>query len=77
MRRTMLKLIDRIPMSILVTLAVLFAIVPIGAPHLWEKLGMLFNGSLSRPIDIFDLFMHGTPAVLLGIRLLSGNAQRG
>ena len=49
----MLKLIDKIPMSLLVTLAVILAIVPFGAPHLWEKLGMLFSGTLSRPIDIF------------------------
>jgi hypothetical protein len=30
---------------------------------------MLFDGSLSRPIDIFDLFYHLAPMVLLGIRL--------
>jgi len=66
----MLKMIDRIPISLLVTLAVLLALMPLGAPHLWEKLGMLFDGTLSRPIDIFDLFMHGTPLVLLLIRLL-------
>ncbi len=66
----MLKLIDKIPLSLLVTLAVMFAIVPLGKPHLWEKLGMLFDGTLSRPIDIFDLFMHGAPMVLLLIRLV-------
>ena len=66
----MLKFIDKIPLSLLVTLAVLFAIVPLGKPHLWEKLGMLFDGTLSRPIDIFDLFMHGAPSVLLIIRLI-------
>ena len=65
----MLKLIDKIPLSLLVVLAIMFAIVPIGKPHLWEKLGMLFDGTLSRPIDIFDLFMHGAPMVLLLIRL--------
>jgi hypothetical protein len=34
-----------------------------------EKLRMLFQGTLSRPIDIFDLFYHLAPLVLLGIRL--------
>ena len=29
---------------------------------------MLFDGSLSKPIDIFDLVMHGTPWVLLGLK---------
>jgi hypothetical protein len=34
-----------------------------------EKLRMLSQGTLSRPIDIFDLFYHLAPMVLLGIRL--------
>lgn len=34
-------------------------------PHIVEKLTMLFNGELAKPIDIFDLFLHGTPWVLL------------
>jgi hypothetical protein len=35
-----------------------------------EKLAMLFNGTLSKPIDIFDLLLHGTPWVLLAIKLI-------
>ena len=34
-------------------------------PHIVEKLRMLFSGTLSRPIDIFDLLMHATPFALL------------
>ena len=34
-------------------------------PHIVEKLRMLFKGTLSRPIDWFDLLLHGTPWVLL------------
>ena len=30
---------------------------------------MLFEGSLSRSIDIFDFFLHTLPMVVLGIRL--------
>jgi len=41
-------------------------------PHLWEKLKMLASGELSKPIDIFDLLMHGTPAILLAIKLTRG-----
>lgn len=67
----MLKLIDRIPLSVLVVMAVLLGIAPIvPQPHLVEKLLMLFAGTLTRPIDIFDLFFHATPIVLLMIRLL-------
>ncbi|HLC17152.1 MAG TPA: hypothetical protein VJL89_13090 [Thermodesulfovibrionia bacterium] len=39
-------------------------------PHIVEKLGMLFNGSLKKPIDIFDLFWHGWPFVLLACKLI-------
>ena len=38
-------------------------------PHLWEKLKMLAEGTLSRPIDIFDLLMHALPWVLLVAKL--------
>jgi len=39
-------------------------------PHLVEKLRMLFSGTLVRPIDIFDLAMHGAPWVALGIKVV-------
>ena len=38
-------------------------------PHLWEKLKMLADGTLVRPIDIFDLLLHATPWLLLGLKL--------
>jgi hypothetical protein len=30
---------------------------------------MLYNGTLVRPIDIFDLLLHGTPLVLLLLKI--------
>ena len=67
----MLKWLDTIPLGILVVVAVFLGLAPFTPePHLWQKLNMLFAGELTRPIDIFDLFLHGTPAVLLVIRLL-------
>jgi hypothetical protein len=38
-------------------------------PHLIEKWRMLMQGTLSRPIDVFDLLLHTVPLVLLGVRL--------
>ena len=62
--------IDRIPLPMLVAAAVLLGLAPFAPePHLWQKLKMLFAGELVRPIDIFDLIMHGTPVLLLLIRL--------
>jgi hypothetical protein len=68
--------LDKIPLQMIALPAVLLALAPfVPEPHLWEKLKMLMNGSLSRPIDIFDLFLHGTPLILLAIKLLRGEKR--
>jgi hypothetical protein len=41
-------------------------------PHLLEKLRMLAAGQLIMPMDIFDLFLHGTPWLLVFGKLLLG-----
>ncbi len=65
-----MKWIDKIAIAPLAIVAIMMAVLPFNAtPHLIEKLGMLADGSLQRPIDIFDLLMHGTPVALLIIRL--------
>lgn len=65
-----MKWIDKIAIAPLAIVAIMMAVLPFNAtPHLIEKLGMLADGTLQRPIDIFDLFMHGTPVALLVIRL--------
>lgn len=59
-----------IPLHYLILISLTLGLAPfVPEPHIWEKLKMLANGTLSRPIDIFDLLMHGTPWVLLGLRL--------
>lgn len=40
-------------------------LAPFAPPHIVEKIGMLARGQLVRPIDWFDLVLHGTPWVLL------------
>ncbi|MCW8933123.1 MAG: RND transporter [Gammaproteobacteria bacterium] len=62
----MKKLLFKIPTSTLIIATVLLGLAPfVPEPHLWEKLKMLSDGSLTKAIDIFDLFMHGTPLILL------------
>ena len=38
-------------------------------PHLVEKIRMLIQGTLKKPIDLFDLFLHGAPFVLVVIKI--------
>jgi hypothetical protein len=63
--------LDRIPLLPLAAVAVFMALAPfVPEPHLWEKLKMLSRGDLTRPLDIFDLVLHATPLVVLGLKLL-------
>jgi hypothetical protein len=67
---------DRIPMGWLVGIALYLAGAPfVPEPHLTEKWRMLSDGTLIKPIDIFDFFLHTTPLVVLAIRLWR-DAQR-
>ena len=65
-----LKWLDRAPLFLLIALAVWMAGAPFTPePHLVEKLRLLFQGTLTRPLDIFDLLMHAAPSVLLAVKL--------
>ena len=66
-----MNLLDKISLPILLIFALALGLAPfIPQPHLWEKLNMLMDGTLSRPLDIFDLLMHSTPVVLLILKLV-------
>jgi len=38
-------------------------------PHVLEKLIMLKNGTLNRPVDIFDLFFHLLPTLIFLLKI--------
>ena len=64
-----MSLLDKIPLQTLVIISLTIGLAPFTPPHVWEKLTMLFAGTLREPIDIFDLVMHGSPWVLLALKL--------
>lgn len=71
-----MKFIDKIPMVPLIMISIMLGLAPfVPEPHLVEKIRMLGNGELSKPIDIFDLLMHSTPAILLIIKIARGKQQ--
>jgi hypothetical protein len=66
----MMGWLDRFPRVWLVVIALYLAVAPIvPEPHLVEKLRMLSQGMLVKPIDMFDLLLHSAPLVLLAVRL--------
>lgn len=67
----MLEWIDQLPLPMLILVALMLGLAPfVPEPHLVEKIRMLFQGTLVKPIDIFDLCMHAAPIVVLAIRLV-------
>jgi len=65
-----MKWLDSIPYALIAPLALVLALAPfVPEPHLWEKLKMLLAGTLERPVDIFDLFLHGTLLLILVLKL--------
>jgi hypothetical protein len=72
-KENMWNFLDTIPYSILIVAAILMLLAPFSPmPHVVEKLIMLKNGTLNRPIDIFDLFFHLVPSIILLIKILKG-----
>jgi hypothetical protein len=67
----MLVWLDEIPLPMLLLATILLGLAPFyPEPHLVEKLRMLSSGTLTRPLDIFDLLMHATPGLLLVLKLI-------
>jgi hypothetical protein len=72
----MLAILDKIPYSILIVIAVLMILAPFRPmPHVLEKLIMLKNGTLTKPIDIFDLFFHLIPTIILLLNVYRSTAK--
>jgi len=70
--------LDQIPWWVLLGASLTLGLAPFfPEPHIWEKLKMLFSGTLVRPVDIFDFFLHGTPWILFILKLIRMVMTRG
>ena len=74
----MTVLLEKIPYVVLIPITVFMLLAPFKPmPHVLEKLIMLKEGALSRPLDIFDLCYHLSPLVLLIIKVRAQKRQKG
>lgn len=65
-----MEFLDRISLGFAIIAALTLGLAPFfPEPHIVEKLRMLMKGTLVRPIDIFDLALHGAPWLLLLAKL--------
>ncbi len=69
--------LDEVPLVLIIAACLLLGLAPFTPePHVWEKLKLLMEGSLVRPLDIFDLLMHGAPFVVLLLKLQRVRQQK-
>ena len=62
--------IDRTPVWLFVVFVATLGLSPwVPEPHVAEKLRWLFQGELTRPLDVFDLVLHAVPWLLLALKL--------
>ncbi len=62
--------LDSIPWNLTIIACLTLGLAPFfPEPHIWEKLKMLFGGTLAKPIDIFDLLMHSAPFLVAALKL--------
>ena len=60
--------IDSLDWGLVIVICLTLGLAPFSPPHIVEKLQMLVKGKLVKPIDWFDMLMHGTPWVVLIIK---------
>ena len=73
----MWRLIDSVSYPVLIFISAFMLLAPFSPmPHVLEKLIMLKDGNLTRAVDIFDVFFHLIPSILLAIKYLRGANKR-
>ncbi len=72
-----MQFLEKIPLQFVVLACLTIGLAPFfPEPHIWEKLKMLVAGDLRKPVDVFDMLMHGVPWLVL-IAKLARMALRG
>ncbi len=65
-----MEFLDSLSWPLVVLACLTLGLAPfVPEPHIWEKLQLLFAGNLRKPIDIFDMLMHGAPWLVLVAKL--------
>lgn len=72
-----ISFITNMEWHIIIIICLTLGLAPFTPPHIFEKLSMLVNGTLKRPIDWFDLFFHGIPWIILIIKIVITIKNRG
>lgn len=72
-----ISFITNLDWNIIIIICLTLGLAPFTPPHIYEKISMLINGTLKRPIDWFDLFLHGVPWLILIAKIIITVKNRG
>lgn len=75
--KDLLAFVDKLNWGVAVLLCATLGLAPFSPPHIVEKLSMLIKGNLVRPIDWFDLILHGFPWILLLLKGIAWLIKKG
>ena len=64
------EFIIKLPWVFIIVVCLTLGLAPYNPPHIVEKITMLLQGRLIRPIDWFDLVLHSVPWILLMLKLI-------
>ncbi len=62
------RIMNELPWYLVALLCLTIGLAPFKPPHIVEKMQMLIDGRLVRPLDLFDLVFHGMPWILLVLK---------
>ena len=68
--KSIVFVLDQLNWGMVILLCVTLGLAPFAPPHIVEKLSMLIQGNLIRPVDWFDLLFHGVPWLLLTLKIM-------
>jgi hypothetical protein len=69
--KSILSVVDQLNWGVVVVLCATLGLAPFSPPHIVEKLSMLIRGNLIKPLDWFDLLLHGLPWILLILKIMA------
>jgi len=75
--KNILSLVDRLNWGIIIVLCATLGLAPFSPPHVIEKLSMLIDGNLIKPLDWFDLLLHGFPWFILILKIIAFLMKKG
>ena len=65
-----LSFVDKLNWGMIIILCATLGLAPFVPPHIIEKLSMLIKGDLIKPLDWFDLILHGFPWIILVLKII-------